>query len=766
MTTGTFYPSGNMLDLVFTSDPDRLSFLEVLEPLPGCSHCPVLSQYVFQFESPVVSPISSRSFFRGNYNRMNALLQSVDWWYEFQGLDVDGMYARFLLLVGEIVAVCVPMASQRTKCLPWESRPPRSLTVRRCELWQEYKSVRSVHGRSSSVAVALLDEYNSVNHEYRNFSFNKQCQYEWDLILHKSDRPKLFHSYIRGKKVGKPRVGPLKLPSGQIITDSRIMAGSLAESFSSVYSVGLVANAAPHQTSSGSISSINITPDIVCKVLSSLDASSSMGPDELSPVVLKECCGSLAFPLAMLFRESLSSSVLPALWKQSLVVPIYKRGPRSDPLNYRPISLTSVACKVMERIIHKGLSDYLEENAILSNDQFGFRAGRSTEDQLLLVYDRVTKWVDGGYTVDVVLFDFAKAFDVVDHRLLLEKLSLVGVGGCLLGWIGQFLVGRMMRVVVDRSGSAWHSVLSGVPQGSVLGPLLFVIFINYLTHGISSSCKVFADDLKLYFPLRNPSNAISTAQNDIDIIYETALSWGLKLNVSKCSVLRCGPSNPDQLQRFYRIGGNVLPFVSFSPDLGITVDLSLKFHMHISQVVGKAAGLAANILRSTCNRQPEFMRELFITHVRPILDYSSCVWNTGYILDLKKLESVQRSWTRNVAGLEDSPYSERLRSLELYSIKGRLIRADILKVWKIFHGKSSILPDEIFSLSPLLNTRGHGFKLSHERCRLAVRQKFFAVRVVQRWNSLPESLVSLDCIDSFKRGLHSFLGDLLYSYED
>ena len=766
VTVGTFYPSGNVLDLVLTSDPDRLSSLEVLEPLPGCGHCPIILDYLFQFGLPLESSHPRRSWFRGDYVRLNALLRDVDWFTEFGGLSVDEMYLRFLALLGDFISICVPMASQRTRSLPWMSKPPRSLATRRSQLWNDYKNARSTHGRSSAAAVGLLEQYKSVNSEYRSFALTKQSQYEFDLIIQKSDRPKLFHSYIRQKKIGKPRVGPLRESSGQIISDSRNMAECFASSFSSVYSTDVLVEAAAHQVSDGNITDIEVTPGIVCAVLSSLDVSSSMGPDDVHPAVLKECSSSLAFPLTMLFRESIRVTCLPNLWKHSLVVPIYKKGVRSDPLNYRPIGLTSVVCKVLERVIYKSLYNYLEDHTVLSSDQYGFRRGRSTEDQLLLVYDRVTSWIDKGYTVDVVLFDFAKAFDVVNHQLLLEKLSLLGVGGSLLGWLRQFLVGRVMQVVVGGGRSVSHSVCSGVPQGSVLGPLLFNIFVNHLSHGLLSHCKIFADDLKLYFPLRGPAGMNSPGQRDIDSVYRTALSWGLRLNISKCSILRFGPSSSYQLHPRYVIGGYALPLVPFSQDLGVTVDQSLRFHKHIGQVVGKAAGLAANLLRSTCNRQPQFMRELFITHIRPVMDYSSCIWNTGYVGDLHKLESVQRRWTKNVSGFDEYSYSRRLRELDLFSIKGRLIRADLIKVWKIFHGKSPIGPVDIFSLSPHVRTRGHPFKLSHERCRLDARQRFFSVRVVPLWNSLPEEVVLLDSLDLFKRGLRHFLGDLLFSYEE
>ena len=349
---------------------------------------------------------------------------------------------------------------------------------------------------------------------------------------------------------------------------------------------------------------------------------------------------------------------------------------------------------------------------------------------------------------------------------MLQKLALLGIGGDLLGWLHQFLVGRVMQVVVDGSRSDCKTVHSGVPQGSVLGPLLFIAFVNHLTHGLSSQCKVFADDLKLYFPMRDSAPISGTGgQEDIDIIYTTAVSWGLKLNASKCSVLRFGAS-PTSLPPVYTVGGQLLPLVPFSLDLGVMIDDSMKFHRQVDQVVRKASGLSANILRSTCNRQPLFMRELFVTHIRPIMDYASCLWNTGYVGDLRKLESIQRRWTKRISGLESQNYDERLRALDLYSVKGRLLRADLIKVWKIFQGKSSISPNDIFSISPLINTRGHCLKLSHERCRLAARQRFFSVRVVSLWNSLSEEVVLSETVESFKRGLHRSLGSVLFSFED
>ena len=220
---------------------------------------------------------------------------------------------------------------------------------------------------------------------------------------------------------------------------------------------------APHQTFNGCLSTINITFESVCKLVSSLDAEASMGPDEIHPKLIRSC-NALVYPLYLLFRKSLQCGKLPSQWKESLVTPLFKKGSRYVSLNYRPISLTSVCCKTLEREIACKLYEYLESNSLISENQFGFRKGRSVEDQLLLTYNSVSLWYDQGFLVDLVLFDFTKAFDVVPHSLLLKKLELLGICGTLLSWLEDFLVGRVMSVSVSGSRSYSREVLSGVPR--------------------------------------------------------------------------------------------------------------------------------------------------------------------------------------------------------------------------------------------------------------------------------------------------------------
>ena len=561
---------------------------------------------------------------------------------------------------------------------------------------------------------------------------------------------------------------------GSLTKVPELMCERFADEFASVYSTGTLHDPAPHQSFHGHLSSITISCESIATRISSLDAEASMGPDGIHPKLLQSC-KSLAYPLYIICKKSLQYGELPLQWKESLVVPIFKKGSRYSPLNYRPISLTSVCCKTLEREIADKLYGYLDSNGLFSDEQYGFRRGMTVEDQLLVTYDSVSKWYDEGYIVDVVLFDFSKAFDVVPHSILLAKLGSLGICGSLLSWIRDFMVGRAMRVSVLGSWSNSREVLSGVPQGSVLGPLLFLIFVNHLPSFISTQCKCFADDLKIYLSIRhdnipNMVQDFAGCQMSIDTIAAVASSWGLELNKDKCCVLRFSRNyfslRSMDISNFgqYFIGESLVPLVYSSRDLGVIIDNELKFHSHIRSIAAKAFGLSSNLLSSTVCRAREFMLNLYLSHVRPLLEFGSCVWNSGYVCDLRLLEKVQKRWTKRIDGLDSLSYPQRLRVLNLYSIEGRLLRADLIKCWKIFNNECAVNAEDIFVLARGRPTRGHRFKIAHSHCSLECRKRYFALRVVSTWNSLPDEVVGLNSLGGFKAALHEILGEKLFEF--
>ena len=583
--------------------------------------------------------------------------------------------------------------------------------------------------------------------------------------------PKQLHGYVRRKKVGCPSVGPLRLEDGSLSDDPALMAETLASAFVSVHSdyTPTESGITNHQTSLSHMSPLDIQLGDVLQVLLSLDTRSSAGADNIHPMFLKSCASQVAYPLHKIFCLSLVEKKLPEYWKTSRVTPIFKKGSRYVPLNYRPVCLTSVSCKCLERLIARELNEYLEANNILSEHQFGFRAGRATSDQMILVYDSISKWLDEGYVTDLILFDFSKAFDIVSHSILLTKLDQLGVDRGLIAWIEAFLVGRTMSVAIRDVLSNPRSVTSGVPQGSVLGPILFLLFVNHIAAHLSCHFKIFADDLKLYMNVSEPdiahhSDCVKRCQDDISTLYSTAESWGLRFNKEKCVVIRFQRKFHTLPPPSYHIDNVQIRVVDSHTDLGVIVDSSLKFHEHIQRTAQKAGGLAQNLLKSTVCRSPEFMTTIFSSHVRPIMEYCSVIWHTGYIGDLRILESVQRRWTKRIDGMTQLDYGSRLRSLNMYSVSGRLLRADMIYCWKLFNGQCCVPPSALFSPAPQGGTRGHPFKVGHVRVQTDVRRRYFSVRCIDQWNGLPRNVVMEQDYKTFKNKLAAALGDELYWY--
>ena len=347
------------------------------------------------------------------------------------------------------------------------------------------------------------------------------------------------------------------------------------------------------------------------------------------------------------------------------------------------------------------------------------------------------------------------------------------LGGNVLTLLESFLIGRFKHVAVGDACSSDVEVTSGVPQGSVLGPLLFLIHINFLPSYIRNNCKIFADDLKLYLKIRSVSIAslaigVTSCQRDIDRIVLVAKSWGLAFNESKCVAMRLHRRNLEwdelgAINRYY-MNGKEITLVSSHKDLGVIVDSSLRFHIHIRSIAAKAAGMVSNFLRSTICRSRSFMTSIFKTHIRPLLEFASSLWYTGYLEDVRLLEGIQRRWTRQIEGIEHLPYNERLAILDLYSINGRLLRADLILYWKIFNGHSSILPEDLFTLDTRPGNRGHRFKVQHLFAITEARRRSFSFRCIKEWNALPDSVVSSSSLTSFKSGLHKSLGTKLFEY--
>ncbi|MCG8431845.1 MAG: reverse transcriptase family protein [Candidatus Omnitrophica bacterium] len=310
-------------------------------------------------------------------------------------------------------------------------------------------------------------------------------------------------------------------------------------------------------------------------------------------------------------------SVVPQQWLEANVIPIYKKNEASDPSNYRPISLTVVVSKVMERILRDSLLQYLLENRLLTKDQHGFLPNKSTLTNVLSSTNMWIKAVNNNKSVHAIYLDFAKAFDSVSHPKLIYKLSKYGINGNLLKWIKAFLYNRKQYVLVDGIRSFSCIVRSGVPQGTVLGPILFAIYINDLVDVVKNSyISLYADDVKLYIYIDKNENKSGLLQDDLVCVHEWSKDWQLNVAINKSSVFTFGGSVGTPI---YSVGDLDLELVSEINDLGFHIDSNKKFSSHCKIITKKAMRISANIFRVFKIRETKFLFKMFDTYVRTIV---------------------------------------------------------------------------------------------------------------------------------------------------
>ena len=512
-----------------------------------------------------------------------------------------------------------------------------------------------------------------------------------------------------------------------------------------------------------SMPDIHIDSHGVKCLLDKLKPHKASGPDGIQARILKECSGELADTLSDIFNQSLSTGQVPRDWRDASVAPAFKKGDRYNPVNYRPISLTCISCKVFEHIIVSNIMRYISKHDILTDIQHGFRENRSCETQLVQFVHDLAENLDRSKSrkvsqTDILIMDFAKAFDKVPHKRLIHKLNHYGIRGTTLKWIEAWLSNRSQRVVLEGTESDPASVVSGVPQGSVLGPVLFLLFINDLPKGLSSSVRLFADDCVLYRNISSQSDC-EILQNDLNQLQKWEQTWLMSFNVSKCEVMRMSRQrNP--ISHDYLLHGQVLEAVDNSKYLGVTLSNKLDWTKHVDSVAGKATK-TLGLLRRNLSFAPSKTRAMaYKTIVRPQVEYASPIWNPHNKSSIQRLEKVQRTAARWICRKwrKNSQVGEMLDDLELDTLEHRRHMTSLVFFYKI-HNKLVCIDHNNY-LSPVVNRshytrQGHNFQYQRFSPQTDCYKHSFFPRLVPIWNSLPESTVKLDSVDSFKLAISS-----------
>ncbi len=748
----------NILDLVFTNEESMIQSIVHTAPL-GKSHHALL-HFNFNCYTLDGALIPSRfQYSKGDYDKFRDLLVSHDWHDLLQGKKLNEAWLCFNEIFDHSCSASIPKSKPKTQ----RHQKKKPLWINGVAFIKLKKKRHAFQRYLSTREGADYLEYARARNQAKWSCRFAVREFERNIAKEAKHNPKAFYSYARSKLKTKDNVADLIDEKGSTISSSGGTSNILNRFFSSVFTDEDLENIPSFPSrSNSSLKEIIFTPDLVVKKLQNLNSSKTPGLDGFHPRVLKEAASELAVPLSIIFQKSFDEASLPQIWKDASVTPIFKKGKKNQPGNYRPVSLTSIVCKVMESIVRDHLMAHMISEDLLSDEQHGFRPGRSCTTNLLAALDKWTKTLDEGTCVDTIYLDFAKAFDSVPHQRLLRKLHGYGIQGHVKKWIESFLTNRRQRVQVRGEHSDWAQVKSGIPQGSVLGPILFIIFINDLPDVVETESLIFADDTKVFNRINSSADA-TRLQNDINNLTTWSSTWQLRFNASKCKVMHLGNSNEhmDYTMAKDPTSSVTLDKTVLERDLGVNVDKDLKFSQHAEIQVNKANKILGLIRRSYDFLDGDSLKRLFVALVRPILEYGNVAWSPRFKKDRKLIERVQRRATKQVPELSNLSYEERLKRLELPTLSYRRARGDMIEVYKYLHGSYQASPD----LLPLDNngkTRGHSLKLGKRYCRTSMRQSFFSYRVVDTWNALPADVVEAPNINCFKNRLDKVWSNYTY----
>jgi len=679
------HTKGNTLDLVLTNSSEMVCNISPEGRLGKSDHEMLLIELLGS-QTPTQCPMQKPDWNKANWDAMRYDLGSCDWYQLLNNLNTEAAWAEVRSALEDVTNRYVPPKRQRPPNRPiWMTKEISSAMARKRRLWRK-------NGQN--------DEYREAEKKVRNLIRNAKRNFEKKLAK-SNGNSKPFYSYLKNKTQSRSGIGPLLGENNILSTDSKEMADILNKYFSSVFSAD-DSQGAPQdveQHEAPQLDNIQIRVSDTRKLIRDLKTAGSPGPDKITARLLQQVAWEIAPALTIVFRKSLASGDVPADWRLANVTPIFKKGKKADPGNYRPVSLTSICGKLMEAHLKREITNHLKIHRLLRSSQHGFLKGKSCTTNLLHFLDVLTKAADEGKNMDVIFLDFSKAFDKVPHRKLIQKLEGHRIGGKVSRWIRNWLRGRTQRVVINGESSEPQEVKSGVPQGSLLGPVLFSVYLNdidLIVELITLLIK-FADDTKLAHEIRNEEDR-KLLQQCLDELMAWAARWGMAFNTAKCKVMHVGRHNP---QFDYKMGDHTLEKTTVERDIGVLVNSNLK----PADQCAKAATTANAVLGQ-------------------------------------------------ISG--DKNYHERLSELGMTTLQARREETDMVEVFKILTGISDVDPQTWFTMNApaeggrVTRLAADPLNVKLAPARLELRKNFFSVRTCEKWNNLPSAVKSSKNVKQFK----------------
>ena len=684
---------GKILDLLLTNAPQHMRDMKISDENSICKsdHYPIHFKVLEKVKIKKAPKRKLLNFKNAAWAPLNEEIRATDWNNLLRNTDIEAAHRSFETKLNELCNKHIPTVTTKSNYQPPWFDAEVHVKCREKEKWRRKFKI--------SKSDAHYMKYTACRKEVTKL-IELKVNENFDDEQHKNAVTKKFWSYVKAST--KSSRIPETVYYNNTFRKSPIEQASIfnqffADQFSAPSNYDICIDYTREYE-------VHFTPDVISNHLKNLNVNKAPGPDKFHGKLLKGCADSLAIPLGILFHASYVSGSIPVQWKLANVVPVHKKGTKNNVENYRPISLTSIIMKTYEKIIRDELMARCREK--ISNNQHGFLPGRSCETQLIPFYDDLARTLNSCSKIDVIYFDFTKAFDSVNHDIILDKLkNQYDIDGLLLKFFVAYLKDRVQRVVINGEFSENKPVLSGVPQGSILGPTLFVLFINDIENNLNegTTIKLYADDTKLYREIKNNEDHIKL-QEDINKLNDWAVNNKMKFHPDKCKVLPVTLKRNVPANYVYKLGDASITYVESEKDLGVNFNSCLSWTQHCNFLYSRANSMLG-LARRTCHfiYNTRKKRSIYLALVRSQFEHCSTVWWPGNKTSRAKLESIQRKavrWILNMPiynnSLSSADYFKLCKQLDLLSLELRAELKDLKMLYDIINNISPIeLPSYI-----------------------------------------------------------------------
>ena len=635
---------------------------------------------------------------------------------------------------------------------PWWTHDLKQLFMKRNAAYRKW--IKSKNFLDELTFRELKTEAQKAWREAKDTYANSIFDDQEDGYTQQNRQPmKKFWGYVKSLKKDASGTAPLK-QEGVLVSDAKGKSNILNRQYASVFTeedVTIIPDLGP--SNHPMMPTPQITIKGVQKMLCNLNPNKAAGPDQLHPRFLKELHLELAPLYTAIFQKSLDEGHVPLQWRTANVSPVFKKGEKYDPANYRPVSLTAITSKLMEHILASNIMSHLEDRHLLSDCQHGFRSNRSCESQLLNFTQELMRGLADGQQIDVNVMDFSKAFDRVPHQRLLKKAEHYGIRGPVLKWLKSFLMDRSQKVVIEGESSNYCRVISGVPQGTVLGPVLFLIFINDLPATVNSPCKLFADDLVIYREVKDRQDE-KLLQEDMNKLSQWEDTWGMQFHPEKCEhITVTRKRNP--MRTSYKLRGHQLKTVTQTKYLGVNINSKLDWKEHVDKI-SKKANKTLGFIRRNLKNAPKDTREMaYKALVRPQLEYCAPVWDPYTQDQIDRLEMIQRRSARFVLRRyhQTSSVNSMLQQLGWETLQERRAKMRIITFFKTI--RQLIAVNSLNYLTPVCLPTRQNHSLTYQRIATSTNYHLFSYypRTIVQWNDLPANIAEAPTLEQFKKAL-------------